>query len=68
MNGEAQALDTRPPVVVARGSRARASMLGHMGLAARGMWDLPGPGNDPDLCPLHWQVDSQLSDHQGTPR
>ena len=31
----------------------------------QGMWSLPRPGSSP--CPLHWQVDSQPLDHEGSP-
>ena len=31
----------------------------------RGRWDLPDQGLNP--CLLHWQVDSQPLDHQGSP-
>ena len=33
-----------------------------------GMWDLPGPGIKVVSCPLHWQVDSEPVDHQGSPQ
>lgn len=31
-----------------------------------GKWDLPLSGIKP--CPLHWQMDSQSLDHQGSPK
>ena len=31
------------------------------------MWNLSGPGIEP-VCPLYWQVDSQLLDPQGHPQ
>ena len=50
------------------GSRAlelRLSSCGSRAQVLRGMWDPPGQGSNP--CPLHWQADSQLLRHQGSP-
>ena len=69
----AQALDAQASVVVARGLSScglqalecRLSSSGVWALLLCGMWDLPRPGLKP--CPLHWQADSQLLRHQGSP-
>ena len=51
----------------------RLSSAGTQAQMLRGMWTRDGPlmdllGQRWNLCPLHWQVDSQPLDHQRSPK
>ena len=62
----ARALGTRASVVVARGLQSTGSVVVVHGLscsAACGIF----PDQGSNLCPLHWQADSQPLRHQGSP-
>ena len=57
---------SRPLLLRSRGSRRAGSVIvahGPSCSAARGIF----PDQGSNLCPLHWQVDSQPLRHQGSP-